>query len=89
MTIHSKPTQQDRRFWDAALETQSRAEWQAMSLNLLRRHLQHAYQGSPYYRRAFDAAGVHPDQVKSLDDLRRFPFIDKQVVRSRQEAEPP
>lgn len=78
----------DQRFWAPALETQSRAQWEALKLGLLQAHLHHAYANSPYYRSSFDAAGVHPDQVKSLDDLRRFPTIDKQVLRTRQEALP-
>lgn len=77
------------KYWDPRLETQSRADWNALKLNLLREHLQHAYAHSAYYRQSFDAAGVHPDQVKTLDDIRRFPFINKQVVRGRQEAAPP
>lgn len=79
----------DRPYWDAKLETQSRADWDALKLDLLQKHLQHAYANSPYYKASFDAAGVHPDQVKSLTDLRRFPFIEKKVLRERQEALPP
>lgn len=79
----------DRQYWDEALETQSRADWDALKLVLLKKHLHHAYANSPYYRRSFDAAGVHPDDVKSLTDIRRFPFIDKQVLRQRQQAVPP
>lgn len=76
----------DQKYWDEALETQPRAAWDALKLGLLQKHLAHAYQNSPYYRASFDAAGVHPDQVKSLDDIRRFPFIDKQILRERQLA---
>ena len=76
----------DRPYWDAALETQSRAQWDALKLSLLRSHLHHAYTHSPYYRHSFDAAGAHPDHLNSLDDLRRFPFIDKRVLRDRQLA---
>lgn len=82
-------TQSERKYWDEALETQSRAEWERQKLGLLQRHLRHAYDHSPYYRASFDAAGVHPDQVRSLDDIRRFPLIDKQVLRGRQQAVPP
>jgi len=81
---HSPPS--DQKYWDEELETQSRAEWDAMKLRLLQEHLAHAYQNSPYYRASFDAAGVHPDQVKSLDDIQCFPFIDKQILRERQLA---
>ncbi len=79
----------DAPYWDASLETQTRADWDAMKLELLKAHLQHAYNGSPYYRASFDTAGAHPDQVSSLDDLRRFPFIDKHALRDRQLALPP
>jgi phenylacetate-CoA ligase len=78
-----------RPYWDAALETQSRDQWRALALSSLKRHLMHAYEGSPYYRQSFAAAGTHPDKVRSLDDLRRFPFIDKKILRDRQIAAPP
>jgi phenylacetate-CoA ligase len=79
----------DKAFWDGGLETQSRADWDRLKLSLLKKHLRHAYAGSPYYRAAFEAAGVHPDQVEALSDLRRFPFITKQTLRERQLAVPP
>ena len=84
-----KDPARDARYWAPVLETQSRAEWDRLKLDLLKAHLRHAWQGSSYYRASFDAAGVRVDQVKSLDDLRRFPFIDKTVLRDRQLAVPP
>ncbi len=78
-----------RPYWDAALETQSRADWDALKLQLLQKHLLHAYHHSPFYRASFDAAGVHPEIVRSLDDIRRFPFINKSTLRERQLAVPP
>lgn len=80
---------QHRQYWDEALETQPRADWDALKLQLLQKHLLHAYHHSPYYRASFDAAGVHPEEVRSLDDIRRFPFINKQTLRERQLAVPP
>jgi len=80
---------QHRPYWDEALETQPRADWEALKLQLLQKHLHHAYNNSPYYRASFDAAGVHPEEVRSLDDIRRFPFINKQTLRERQLAVPP
>ncbi len=78
-----------RPYWDEALETQPRADWDALKLQLLQKHLLHAYTHSPHYRASFDAAGVHPEEVRSLDDIRRFPFINKQTLRDRQLAVPP
>lgn len=83
------PNNNEKTYWDPQLETQSRAEWEQTKLHLLQRHLQHAYDHSPYYRASFDAAQVHPRQIKRLDDIRRFPFINKHVLRERQLAAPP
>lgn len=77
------------KFWDPRLETQSRQSWDELKLHLLKNHLRHAYNGSPYYRSAFDAAKVHPDKIRHLSDLRYLPMIDKQVLRKRQEASAP
>ncbi len=77
-----------RPYWDADLETQSRSEWEAMKLRLLKSHLAHAYENSPHYKKSFDEAGVHPDDLNSLDDLRRFPTIAKSTLRESQEAKP-
>ncbi len=81
-------TASDRPYWDPKLETQSRAEWDGLKLDLLKRHLRHAYDNAPYYRQSFDAAGVGPDDLKTLADLSKFPTIQKQVLRERQEAAP-
>ncbi len=44
--------------------------------------LRHAYANVPHYRRAFDAAGVHPDDFHDLADLARFPFTTKADLRA-------
>jgi phenylacetate-CoA ligase len=63
------------------IETASRDELQALQLERLRWSLGHAYAGNPCYKAKFDAAGVHPDDLKSLDDLARFPFTSKADLR--------
>ncbi|WP_020201962.1 phenylacetate--CoA ligase PaaK [Cupriavidus sp. WS] len=63
------------------IETASRDALQALQLERLKWSLDHAYRNSPVYRRKFDAAGVHPDQLRSLADLARFPFTAKQDLR--------
>jgi len=78
-----------KKYWDYKLETQSRADWDALKLNLLIKHLHHAYEGSPYYRKAFDAAKLNPDRVKTLNDIRHFSFLQKNILRERQEAVSP
>jgi phenylacetate-CoA ligase len=52
-----------------------------LQLERLRQTLRHAYANQPPYRTKCDAAGVRPDDLKSLDDLRRFPFTAKSDLR--------
>jgi phenylacetate-CoA ligase len=63
------------------IERASRDELQALQLERLKWSLRHAYDNVPHYRASFDAAGVHPDDLKSLADLARFPFTDKKTLR--------
>ncbi|MEL6807345.1 MAG: phenylacetate--CoA ligase PaaK [Pseudomonadota bacterium] len=63
------------------IEIASRDEIAALQLERMRWSLNHAYANVPHYRRAFDAAGVHPDDLGSLGDLANFPFTVKQDLR--------
>jgi phenylacetate-CoA ligase len=64
------------------IETASRDELQALQLQRLKWSLKHAYDNVPHYRQAFDAKGAHPDDLKSLADLARFPFTTKADLRA-------
>ena len=63
------------------IETASIDELRSLQLARLRWSLRHAYDNVAHYRKAFDAAGVHPDELTSLDDLARFPFTTKADLR--------
>ena len=63
------------------IETASRDEIHALQLQRLKATLQHAYANVPHYRQAFDAKGVHPDDLKQLADLAKFPFTVKKDLR--------
>ena len=52
-----------------------------LQLQRLRWSLQHAYTNVAHYRRAFEAAGVTPDDCRTLADLARFPFTTKVDLR--------
>ncbi|MDR6863709.1 phenylacetate--CoA ligase PaaK [Phycicoccus sp. 3266] len=56
-------------------------ELRALQLDRLRWSLAHAYGNVPHYRKAFDDAGVHPDDLRELSDLARFPFTAKADLR--------
>lgn len=63
------------------IETASRDEIEALQLRRLRWTLQHAYAHVAHYRQAFDARGVHPDDLREPADIARFPFTTKQDLR--------
>jgi phenylacetate-CoA ligase len=63
------------------IERASRDELQALQLERLKWSLRHAYDNVPHYRASFDAEGVHPDDLKSLGDLAKFPLSDKKTLR--------
>ncbi len=67
--------------WPEPIETASRDAIAALQLERLRWSLRHAWENVPHYRARFAAAGVHPDDVRTLDDLRRFPFTTKADLR--------
>ncbi len=64
------------------IETASRDELQALQLERLRWSLQHAYDNVSHYKAKFDAAGVHPSDLKTLADLAKFPFTTKHDLRA-------
>ncbi|MCI8305269.1 MAG: phenylacetate--CoA ligase, partial [Enterorhabdus sp.] len=68
-------------YFQPEIETMPRAELQALQLERLRESLRNAYENVPLYRERFDAAGVTPDDLESLEDLTRFPFVVKQDMR--------
>ncbi len=63
------------------IEHASRDEIEALQLQRLKWTLAHAYDNVPHYRQAFDDAGVHPDDLKQLSDIARFPFTTKKDLR--------
>jgi phenylacetate-CoA ligase len=64
-----------------AVEKCSVDELRALQLERLRWSLQHAYDNVAHYRKKFDAAGVRPQDCRSLGDLAKFPFTAKADLR--------
>ena len=64
-----------------AIENASRDEIAGLQLERMKWSVRHAYENSPFYRKRFDAHGVHPDDLRTLADLAKFPFTVKQDLR--------
>ena len=62
-------------------ERMSRDELQALQLTRLQKTVRLAYQNVPLYTRKFDEAGVHPDDIRTLDDVALLPFTTKDDLR--------
>lgn len=73
--VRSRPTDLE------PIETASLDELRALQLQRLQWSLAHAYKNVPHYRSKFDAAGVRPEDLRTLDDLPRFPFTTKADLR--------
>ena len=67
-------------FFDEKMETMTRAEIEALQLERLQATVQHCM-NSPFYRSRFEEIGLKPEDIKSLDDIRRIPFTTKQDLR--------
>lgn len=77
-----------KKYWNEEIETISRGELEKYQLEKIKEQVKAAYDKSPYYRQSFDEAGVKPEDIKTLDDLRKFPILTKKIVRERQDAKP-
>ncbi|TFD77248.1 phenylacetate--CoA ligase [Cryobacterium sp. Sr8] len=62
-------------------ERMSRDEIQSLQLTRLQHTVRHAYANVPLYTRKFDEVGVHPDDIRTLDDVHKLPFTTKEDLR--------
>lgn len=68
--------------WDRKHETLPRRELEALQLERLQKQLSRVYRKVPYYRRRLEAAGMKPEDLRSLADLARLPFTTKEDIRT-------
>ncbi|MEM0371746.1 MAG: phenylacetate--CoA ligase [Ignisphaera sp.] len=67
--------------WNPSLERIQRSDLKELQLKRLKNQLIRMYEGSYYYRRKMKELGVSPDDIKSLDDLKKLPFTTKDDLR--------
>lgn len=71
----------DTYLWDGG-ERLSLDELRALQITRLQNTVRHAYTNVDHYRKALDDKGVHPDDIKTLDDIRLLPFTTKADLRA-------
>jgi phenylacetate-CoA ligase len=75
-------------YWNPKNETLPREQLQALQLAKLQRMTHWAYAQSPFHKARFDAVSFHPDQLKTLGDLRRIPFMTRDEWMATQAEQP-
>mgnify|MGYP000599899361 CR=1 FL=1 len=68
-------------YWNPRYETMSRDELVALQSQRLSSQLHRAYEKNEYFRKKLDAHGVHPDDVRTIEDLPKLPFMTKDDFR--------
>lgn len=68
-------------YWNKEAETMPREELRKLQLQRLREVVKYAYERVPFYRKRFEAAGIKPEDIKSLEDLKYIPFTSKADLR--------
>jgi len=69
-------------YFNKEIETMPLNKMRELQLERLKWAISHAYNNNAFYRKKYDDAGFHPDQFKSLDDMKRVPFLTKQDMRN-------
>ena len=68
-------------YYQKEIETMSREEMKKLQSEKLVKQVKHVYENVPYYRELMDKKGVTPDDIKSIDDLYKLPFLTKADLR--------
>ncbi|WP_165060135.1 MULTISPECIES: phenylacetate--CoA ligase family protein [unclassified Adlercreutzia] len=68
-------------YFQPEIETMPREKLREQQLENLRWSVRHAYDNVDLYRQRFDDAGVSPDDIQTLEDIQKFPFVVKQDMR--------
>jgi phenylacetate-CoA ligase len=87
-----------RLFWSGGLETRrhlrelERTQWlsedelRALQLAKIQQLVKHAYEHVPFYRERYQRAGIHPEDIKSLEDFHALPFLTREDEKNNLEA---
>ncbi len=75
-------------YWNPYLETLPRERLKKLQLKKFKRIMKWAYDNSRFHRSLYDGAGVLPEDIKSFEDIRRVPKVQKSMMRPIQQKDP-
>ncbi|HIE68860.1 MAG TPA: hypothetical protein EYP98_01150, partial [Planctomycetes bacterium] len=78
----------ESKFWNPKIETLPKEQLHALQLVKLQGLVQRAWNTSPFHRRLYEKASVTPDQIKTLDDIQRLPFMTREDWMECQSEQP-
>jgi phenylacetate-CoA ligase len=76
------------RYWNPLLETLPRERLEALQLKKFKRIFTWAYEHSKFHRALYDQAGLKPEDIRTFDDVRRVPKVEKSMMRPIQRKDP-
>ena len=78
----------DQIFWNPVLETLPRGKIRQLQLKKFKKIFKWAYERSKFHRKIYDEAGVKPEDIRSYEDIRRVPSVEKSMMRDIQRKDP-
>ena len=75
-------------YWNPLLETLPPEKLRALQLMKFQQIFRWTYERSRFHRSLYDAAGIRPEDVRSFDDIRRVPTVEKSMMRDIQRKDP-
>jgi len=78
----------DRQYWNPIVETLSRERLQDLQLRKFKRIFEWAYRNSKFHRGLYQNAGIAPGDIKTLEDVRNVPKVEKAMIQENQGKEP-
>ncbi|MEE9421087.1 MAG: hypothetical protein V3W43_16545, partial [Desulfatiglandaceae bacterium] len=79
---------QESRYWNSLLETLNQEVLRRLQLKKFKRIFRWAYDHSRFHRALYKKAGITPDDIRSLEDIRQVPTVEKAMMRDVQRKEP-
>ena len=78
----------DQIYWNPVLETLPREKIRQLQLKKFKKIFKWTYERSKFHRQIYDQAGVKPEDIRSFEDIRRVPYVEKSMMRDIQRKDP-
>ncbi|MBN1851001.1 MAG: phenylacetate--CoA ligase family protein [Deltaproteobacteria bacterium] len=78
----------DQKYWNPILETLPHEKLRDLQLKKFKRIFRWGYDHSKFHRALYDKAGIKPDDIRSFDDIRKIPVVEKSMMREIQRKDP-